>query len=111
MTVRRSTAEHPFGTLKFWMGSAHFLMKTLHNVKTEMSLHVLSYNMKRVMKILGVPGLLQILRVWCSISYFLLVLPCAPRSNGPDRCLNCLRAIFALFAKSSLMQQRTYAVA
>ena len=111
MTVRRSTVEHAFGTLKFWMGHAHFLMKTLHNVRTEMSLHVLSYNMKRVMKILGVPGLLQILRVWCSISYFLLVLPCAPRSNGPDRCLNCLRAIFALFAKSSLMQQRTYAVA
>jgi len=62
MTVRRSTAEHPFGTLKFWMGSAHFLMKTLHNVRTEMSLHVLSYNMKRVMKILGVPGLLQVMQ-------------------------------------------------
>jgi transposase len=59
MTVRRSTVEHPFGTLKFWMGSAHFLMKRLRNVRTEMSLHVLSYNMKRVMKILGVPGLLQ----------------------------------------------------
>jgi hypothetical protein len=59
MTARRSTAEHPFGTLKFWMGSAHFLMKRLRNVKTEMSLHVLSYNMKRVMNILGAPGLLQ----------------------------------------------------
>jgi transposase len=59
MTVRRSTAEHPFGTIKFWMGSAHFLMKRLGNVRTEMSLHVLSYNMKRVMNILGVPGLLQ----------------------------------------------------
>ena len=59
MTVRRSTAEHPFGTLKLWMGPAHFLMKTLHNVKTEMSLHVFSYNMKRAMNILGVPGLLQ----------------------------------------------------
>ena len=62
MTARRSTAEHPFGTLKFWMGSAHFLMKTLHNVRTEMSLHVLSYNMKRVTKILTVPGLLQVMR-------------------------------------------------
>jgi Transposase DDE domain len=59
MTVRRSTVEHAFGTLKFWMGSAHFLMKRLRNVRTEMSLHVLSYNMKRVMNILGVPGLLQ----------------------------------------------------
>jgi hypothetical protein len=55
-TVRRSTAELPFRTLRFWMGSAHFLMKTLHNVKTEMSLHVLSYNMKRVLNIIGVPG-------------------------------------------------------
>ena len=62
MTVRRSTVEHAFGTLKFWMGSAHFLMKRLRNVKTEMSLHVLSYNMKRVMNILGVPGLLQAMR-------------------------------------------------
>jgi hypothetical protein len=62
MTVRRSTAEHPFGTLKFWMGQAHFLMKRLRNVRTEMSLHVLSYNMKRVMNILGVPGLLQVMR-------------------------------------------------
>jgi transposase len=62
MTVRRSTAEHPFGTLKFWMGSAHFLMKRLHNVRTEMSLHVLSYNMKRVMNILGIPGLLQVMQ-------------------------------------------------
>ncbi len=62
MTVRRSTVEHPFGTLKFWMGSAHFLMKKLRNVKTEMSLHVLSYNMKRVMNIPGVPGLLQAMR-------------------------------------------------
>ena len=62
MTERRSTAEHPFGTLKFWMGSAHFLMKRLGNVRTEMSLHVLSYNMKRVMNILGVPGSLQAMR-------------------------------------------------
>jgi hypothetical protein len=62
MTVRRSTVEHAFGTIKFWMGQAHFLMKRLRNVRTEMSLHVLSYNMKRVMKILGVPGLLQAMR-------------------------------------------------
>jgi transposase len=62
MTARRSTAEHAFGTLKFWMGQVHFLMKRLHNVKTEMSLHVLSYNMKRVMNILGAPGLLQVMQ-------------------------------------------------
>ena len=60
--MRRSTVEHPFGTLKFWMGTAHFLMKRLGNVRTEMSLHVLSYNMKRVTNILGVSGLLQAMR-------------------------------------------------
>ena len=61
MRLRRDTVEHPFGTLKRWMGSEHFLMKGLHNVGTEMSLHVLSYNLKRVMNILGVEGLLRAL--------------------------------------------------
>jgi hypothetical protein len=50
MRVRRSTVEHPFGTLKAWMGSTHFLTKTLDRVNTEMSLHVLAYNMKRMMQ-------------------------------------------------------------
>src|SRR5208283_3843939 len=48
MTIRRQTVEHPFGTLKAWMGSTHFLTKTLEKVKTEMSLHVLAYNIKRI---------------------------------------------------------------
>ena len=52
--VRRQTAEHPFGTIKAWMGSTHFLTKTLPKVSTEMSLHVLAYNLKRVIKVLGV---------------------------------------------------------
>src|SRR3954452_5082821 len=43
MLIRRQTVEHPFGTIKAWMGSTHFLMKTLERVKTEMSLHVLAY--------------------------------------------------------------------
>jgi Transposase DDE domain len=54
MTLRRSTIEHVFGTLKHWMGSTHFLMKTMAHVGTEMSLHVLAYNLKRVMSILGI---------------------------------------------------------
>jgi transposase len=54
MKVRRRTIEHVFGTLKHWMGSTHFLMKTLANVRTEVSLHVLAYNLKRVMSILGI---------------------------------------------------------
>jgi transposase len=62
MVVRRSTVEHPFGTIKFWMGAVHFLTKMLPNVRTEMALHVLSYNLKRVMNILGIGGILQAMR-------------------------------------------------
>jgi transposase len=47
MRVRRQTVEHPFGTLKAWMGATHFLTRTLDKVRTEMSLHVLAYNLKR----------------------------------------------------------------
>lgn len=57
--VRRSTVEHTFGTLKAWMGSTHFLMRTLPRVRTEMALHVLAYNMKRVMQVLGAPKLIS----------------------------------------------------
>ena len=59
MRVRRETVEHPFGTIKSWMGATHFQMKTLKHVGTEMALHVLAYNMKRVMRILGVGGLME----------------------------------------------------
>lgn len=54
MGIRRQTAEHPFGTIKYWMGSTHFLTKTLPRVSTEMSLHVLAYNLKRLISILGI---------------------------------------------------------
>ncbi len=62
MQLRRQTVEHPFGTLKAWMGATHFLTKTLPRVSTEMSLHVLAYNMKRVMNILGVGSLIEGMR-------------------------------------------------
>jgi hypothetical protein len=62
MRVRRQTVEHPFGTIKSWMGSTHFQMKTLKHVGTEMALHVLAYNMKRVMRILGVGELMEAIR-------------------------------------------------
>ena len=48
MRIRRATVEHPFGTLKAWMGATHFKTRTLDKVRTEMSLHVLAYNLKRV---------------------------------------------------------------
>jgi transposase/ribosome-associated translation inhibitor RaiA len=63
MKQRRCTVEHVFGTLKFWMGSAHFLMKTLKHVGTEMSLHVLAYNLRRVMKIMGISEMLKAMRL------------------------------------------------
>jgi transposase len=62
MKQRRCTVEHVFGTLKFWMGSAHFLMKRLKNVGTEMSLHVLSYNLRRLINILGVEQVMMAIR-------------------------------------------------
>ena len=62
MRIRRQTVEHPFGTLKFWMGAVHFLMKTLARVRTEMSLHVLAYNLKRVMRILGIGEMLAAMK-------------------------------------------------
>jgi transposase len=62
MRIRRSTVEHPFGTLKAWMGSTHFLTKTLDRVSTEMSLHVLAYNMKRMMNIIGTRPLIEAIR-------------------------------------------------
>ena len=58
MRVRRQTVEHPFGTIKAWMGATHFQMRTLPKVATEMALHVLAYNMKRVMNIVGVKPLI-----------------------------------------------------
>jgi len=60
--LRRQTVEHPFGTLKAWMGSTHFLTKTLPRVSTEMSLHVLAYNLKRAMQIVGILPLMQAMR-------------------------------------------------
>jgi len=63
MTLRRRTIEHVFGTLKHWMGSTHFLTRGLQHVNTEMSLYVLAYNLKRVIKLLGMPKTLQAMRL------------------------------------------------
>lgn len=59
MRARRETVEHPFGTLKCWMGYTHFQTKTLKRVSTEMSLHVLAYNLKRVVNIMGILPLIE----------------------------------------------------
>ena len=62
MRTRRRLVEHPFGTIKAWMGHSHFLMKRLPNVKTEISLHILAYNMKRVMAVFGAKPLMEAIR-------------------------------------------------
>jgi len=62
MMIRRQTVEHPFGTLKAWMGATHFLTRTLAKVRTEMSLQVLAYNMKRMIQIVGVGALITAIR-------------------------------------------------
>ncbi|MCP4407599.1 MAG: IS1182 family transposase, partial [Gammaproteobacteria bacterium] len=63
MRQRKRLVEHPFGTIKHWMGSTHFLMKRLPNVQAEMSLHVLAYNLKRAIKVLGVAKIMEQLQV------------------------------------------------
>jgi transposase len=60
--LRKQTVEHPFGTIKMWMGAQHFLMKRKKNVSIEMSLHVLAYNLKRMMTIMGTTGLMEAIR-------------------------------------------------
>ena len=62
MRVRRSVVEHPFGTIKDWMGRAHFRTRRLPNVRTEMSLHILAYNLKRAVAVLGAPALITAMR-------------------------------------------------
>ena len=63
MRTRRRTVEHAFGTIKDWMGRSHFTTRTLKNVGTEMSLHILAYyNIKRAIALLGVPGLMAAMR-------------------------------------------------
>lgn len=90
MQQRRETVEHPFGTIKAWMGATHFKMKTLAHVATEMALHVLAYNIKRVIAILGVPELIE------AIVAFLmrLVTEIGPRGTlqGPKRPIGAICA-------------------
>jgi transposase len=64
MRIRRSSVEHPFGTIKSWMGWTHFLTKGLERVKTEMSLHVLAYNLKRLMTLMGIAGVMDAIRAY-----------------------------------------------
>ena len=68
MRIRRATVEHAFGTLKAWMGATHFKTKTLEKVRTEMSLQVLAYNLKRVIALIGVRPLIAAWTALCPSS-------------------------------------------
>jgi hypothetical protein len=60
--LRSKTVEHPFGTIKAWMGATHFKMKTLKHVGTEIALHILAYNFMRVIAVIGVPRLIEAMK-------------------------------------------------
>ncbi|MBB3359545.1 hypothetical protein J2792_003902 [Novosphingobium capsulatum] len=62
MRIRRRTVEHVFGTIKDWMGRSHFKTRTLEKVSTEMSLHVLAYNLKRAINMLGAPKMIAAMK-------------------------------------------------
>jgi len=62
LAVRSMTVEHPYGTIKSWMGATHFKMRTLKNVATEMALHVLAYNMTRVMNLMGISAMIAAMK-------------------------------------------------
>lgn len=64
MRIRRSSVEHPYGTIKSWMGATHFLTKGLERVNTEMGLHVLAYNFRRLLVVLGIENMLAAIRAY-----------------------------------------------
>lgn len=89
MRRRRETVEHPFGTLKMRMGATHFLMKRLPQVATEMALHVLAYNLMRVMNIVGVQPLIAAIK---SEGEFVRVVPKGGMVR-PERCRDARRSV------------------
>jgi hypothetical protein len=86
MTLRRCTVEHVFGTLKHWMGSTHFLTRRLRNVGTEMSLQVLAYNLKRVLRILGMARTMKAVRSMGARA------PCCLQQARLGRSTACVKA-------------------
>ena len=98
MGVRRQTVEHPFGTMKCWMGATHFLTTKLPKVATEMALNVLAYNMKRVMTIVGVGGLLEAMRALGrplrdQISAYMKLRGAAETTGGPFHQISSSAAV------------------
>jgi transposase len=57
--LRKTLAEHPFGTIKRWFGYTHFLLKGLEKVRCEWSLTTLAYNLKRVLNLVSFEKLMM----------------------------------------------------
>lgn len=89
MIVRRSTVEHPFGTIKAWMGATHFRMKTLEHVATEMALHVLAYNIKRVIAIVGIAKLIEAIGDFIACQALLMSVRRAIWRSEEPTCATC----------------------
>ncbi len=83
MATRRETAEHPFGTIKAWMGATHFKMRTLKHVATEMALHVLAYNLMRVIAIIGTTELIKAIEAL--LSWLAAMVTTEQAVSGPQR--------------------------
>ena len=93
MRFRRSLVDHVFGTIKDWMGRNHFKMRTLKNVATEASLHILAYNIKRTSTVLRLSYArvletpfnenLIVASVGCDSSVLNPLLGCASSSSTP----------------------------
>lgn len=86
MRIPRSTVDHPYATIKVWMGSTHFLTKRLEHVKIEMSLHVLAYNFSRLLTLLGMQGMLAALKAYARFLprtglFGAFLLPVLPRTG------------------------------
>lgn len=88
MALRRSTVEHPFDTIKAWMGATHYRMRRPKNVRTEIAFHVLAYNIKRVIALVGVRRLLDAIRPELGCPDQIV-----PRSTPQDAVLALLQPI------------------
>lgn len=93
MRIRRQTVEHPICTIISWMGATHFLTRTLERVDTEMSLHVLACNIKRVIKLLGTSGLIDAIKAYTL--YLLCILKTDFKKTIGNRRFNPSSAAFA----------------
>jgi len=110
MRLRRQTVEHPFGTLKAWIGATHFLTKTLAGVSMEMSLHVLAYNFKRLLSIMGSELMMIPAKAWKVFGSTTLLLSLQNHPNRqPILAIDACTFVDAVFTRpGSIAVVRSY---